>query len=65
MSSTVFKKYRTKAVANRPPSFGISFISRGKRDFFPSLFFISYNRSDLQAKAHIHPFESHDSPTTR
>ncbi len=42
LSCTVFKKYRTNSIENRPPSFGISFISCKKRDFFPSsLFFFS------------------------
>ena len=31
-------KNRTKSVANRPPSFGFSFDSSKKRDFFTSLF---------------------------
>ena len=35
------KKCRTKSVDLRHPSFGISFDSRGKRNFFPKpLFFI-------------------------
>ena len=39
LSCTVFKKYRTNSIENRPPSFGISC---KKRDFFPSsLFFFS------------------------
>ena len=42
LSCTVFKKYRTNSIENRPPSFDISFISSKKRDFFPSsLFFFS------------------------
>lgn len=42
LCSTVFKKCRTNSIENRPPSFGISFISSKKRDFFPSsLFFFS------------------------
>ena len=39
LNCTVFKKYRTNSIENRPPSFGIS---SKKRDFFPSsLFFFS------------------------
>ncbi|EGM52893.1 hypothetical protein LRU_00828 [Ligilactobacillus ruminis SPM0211] len=34
MSSTAFKKSRTKSIANRPLSFGFSFNSSKKRDFF-------------------------------
>lgn len=34
------KKCRTKSVDLRPPSFGISFDSKGKRDFFPKLLFL-------------------------
>ena len=53
------EKCRTKPVANRPFLFGISFNSRKKRDFFPSLFLLnrlykSQNESTVHSKDKLH-----------
>ncbi len=53
-------KNRTKSVANRPASFGFSFDSSKKRDFFPSLFTIIYARFFLTS-----PSPKNESKTAR